>query len=377
MNVFSSRFLCLLWLVFSAGKIHAQDSTQHKGFGVEANFLAGRIVRHSASFTAPVPRVSVALDVNFIWQSCGKREWNQRRNFPVTGIGFIFTDYRSKNIFGRCIGAYPNLQVPIARNKDVEWTCRLGIGLAYVTKKYGLYPDYDTLNTAVSTNLNAFPVFMTDLRYHVNTHWDIQGGANFTHISNALYREPNLGVNMVGAHLGARYFLYSSKPCKIIRDLPPLSNRWLVDVRGAISHKQARAAGNPVKAAYIGAVSVSRRWRGTNKVFAGVDAAYHKDVYAFLINYGVDYGVEKQNSWDGGVFIGNEFMVGRVGILGIVGVYYNQTFLDFDPIYEKLGVKYYILNKERGFAKELYLSAMLNTHGVVAEYAEFGVGVAF
>ncbi len=377
MNRFLFCFFTLSICFAPSRDLLAHDSTSHRCFGVETNFLAGRIIRHSASFTAPVPRVSMALDVNFIWQTCGKKEWNQRRNFPVTGIGVLFTDYRSKNIFGRCVGVYPNLQVPIMANKQVEWTCRLGIGVAYVTKKYGLYPDYDTLNTAVSTNINAFPVFMSDLRYHVNDHWDIQGGANFTHISNALYKEPNLGVNMVGAHLGVRYFPCSSRQCRIIRDLPPLRNRWLVDVRGAISNKEARAEGNPVRAAYIGAVSVSRRWKGQNKVFAGIDAAYHKDVYAFLINYGVNYGEEKQNSWDGGVFIGNEFMVGRVGILGMVGGYYKQTFLAFVPVYEKLGIKYYLLSREKGPAKELYLSAMLNTHGIVAEYAEFGIGAAF
>jgi hypothetical protein len=156
-----------------------------------------------------------------------------------------------------------------------------------------------------------------------------------------------------------------------------LPNRWLVDVRAAISHKVARATGDPILPAYIGAVSVSRRWKSKNKVFAGIDAAYHKDVYAFLITYGVEYGQEKQHSWDGGFFVGNEFMVGRVGILGIVGTYYRQTFLDFEPLYQKLGVKYYLRNTESGPFKEVFLSAMLNTHGIVAEYSEFGLGVAF
>jgi hypothetical protein len=355
----------------------AQDSSSHNGKGMEINFLAGKIIKHSAKFTAPVPDASVALDVNVLWQTYGKKDWHQRRGFPVIGLGFTYTDYLSKNIFGRCLGVYPNLQVPIIRSGKFEWTLRFGLGVAYVNKKYQLLPNYDTINTAISTNLNAFAVCITDIRYHVNEHLDIQAGANFSHISNALYREPNLGVNMCGGHVGLRYFPGSSSPKKIIRDLPQLKNRWLLDVRGAISHKEARAKEKPIKAAYIGAVSISRRWLSKNKVFVGIDAAYHKDVYAFLINYGVELGQEKQNSWDGGFFAGNEFMVGRVGLLGIVGVYYLQTFLDFDPIYQKLGAKYYVFNREKGVVKELFLSAMLNTHGVVAEYAEFGMGVSF
>src|SRR6185369_6666758 len=91
----------------------AQDTTRHRGVGVEANFLVGRIIKHSVKFTAPVPPVSIATDVNFVWQTYGKKEWNQRQGFPVTGLGITFTDYCSKRIFGSCLGVYPNLQVPI------------------------------------------------------------------------------------------------------------------------------------------------------------------------------------------------------------------------------------------------------------------------
>ena len=150
-----------------------------------------------------------------------------------------------------------------------------------------------------------------------------------------------------------------------------------MEVRAGISYKHARAEGSPVEPAYIGAVAVSRRWHGRNKLYLGIDAAYHRDVYAFLKNYGVNRGLERQTSWDGTVFLANEFMIGRVGILTQVGVYYRQTFLDFDPVVEKLGVKYYVLSRERGPVKEFFLSALLTTHAVVAEYSEFGIGVSF
>lgn len=369
--------LVLMFALFASITASGQDSLRHKGFGIETNIIAGKIIRHSVKFTAPVPPISAAVDLNFTWKTYGRKDWNQRCNFPTVGVGIMFTDYMSKNIFGRCVGVYPNIQVPFVKGERVEWTCRFGIGAAYVNKKYSLAPDYDTLNTAISSHVNAFPVLLSDVRYHVNHHWDVQAGVNFTHISNALFSEPNLGVNMVGGHIGVRYFPGTSSPEYLVRELPKLKNRWLLDVRAGIAHRRARAAGNPVKAAYLGAISVSRRWNSRNKVFAGIDAGYHDDVHAFLVNYGVEYGHEKQHSWDGGFFAGNEFVVGRVGMLGSVGVYYRQTFLDFAPVYEKLGVKYYLRNAEKGVVKEWFLSAMLNTHGIVAEYAEFGMGVAF
>lgn len=367
----------LLFLLFSTICL-GQDTTGMGGIGYETNIACGKIIKHSEKFTAPVPDFSYSLDLNLVFKSTGRKPWHIQCGYPVTGIGVLLTDYNSRNIFGKSAGIYPNIQVPLISGKNMEWTVRFGLGAAYVSKKYQKYPNFDTINTAVSTNINALAVFVSDLRYRISKNWDLQAGFSFSHISNALYREPNLGVNMCGFHLGARYF-----PKAHMKKIQPclantfLRNRVLVDVRGGIAHKEARAAGSPVKPAYIGAVSVSKRMWCRNKFIVGADIAYHKEVYAFLINYGVEYGREKQNSWDGGVFIGDEYLIGRVGLIAMVGVYYRQTFLDFDPIYQKMGAKYYLLNKEKGLAKEVFLSALLNTHGVVAEYAEFGLGVAF
>ena len=375
------RHLCLGITIISCFLVgicaKAQDNASLNGFGVETNAMFGKIIRHSPKFTAPIPELSSAMEVNLAWQTYGRKRWEQKRNFPQVGVGIVYTDYGLNSVFGHCIGVNANMQVPLMRRGRVEWTCRFGLGLAYVTKKYQDYAPFDTINNAVSSHVNAFPVLVSDLRYHINNHWDIQGGVNFTHISNALYSEPNLGVNMVGLHIGTRYFPVTNRPKCIACEVPRLKSRFLVEMRTAISYKHARAEGSPVLPAYVGALAVSKRWLGKNKVYAGVDYVYHQDVYAFLKNYGVDIGVEKQHSWDGTFFAGNEFIVGRVGITMQAGAYYHQTFLHFDTFVEKFGLKYYLFSRERGPVKELFLSAMLTTHGVVAEYSDFGVGFAF
>ncbi|MCD6010983.1 MAG: secreted protein [Flavipsychrobacter sp.] len=354
----------------------AQTNDPLAGFGVEVNALSGKIIRHTQKFTSPVPPLSNALDVNFVWQTYGKKDWQQRRGFPVVGVGITFTDYGNNAIYGRCVGIYPNLQIPIISGKDLEWTFRLGNGLGYVTRRYNPNANepMDTANSAVSSHFNDFAIFMTDLRYSYNDHWQFQLGANFTHISNADYSEPNLGINMLGGHVGVRYFPTCSKPKRIVRDLEKLPNRWLLQGRASISYKKARAAGNPVCPSYFAAGYLSRRWLGKNKLFIGMDYAYHGDVYAFLKNYGVHIGHERSHSWDGAVFVGNEFIVGRVGLVTQVGYYYRQTFLKFDDIYQKIGGNVYIVQREKGPIKEVFVSGLLLTHFVVAQLAEFGIG---
>ena len=355
----------------------AQCNNALDGFGIEANLLAGKVVKHSNKFTSPSPALSSAVDVNFVWQTYGKKDWHQRRNFPIIGVGINYTDYGINDVYGNCIGIYPNLQLRLLRREKLEWDLRLGNGLAYVTKKYQATEPYDTLNVAIGTNFNDFGIVMTDLRYHINKNWHVQIGANFTHISNGDYRQPNLGVNMVGLHAGVQYYPVSCHPKPIIKDLPKLKNRWLAEISMSVGYKEARAKGNPILPKYIGSVQVSKRWLGKNKFFVGADYAYHNDVHAFLINYGVNYGEEKQHSWDGTFFAGNEFLVGRVGLLMQLGVYYHQTFLKFDAVNEKFGINYYLIHAEHGPVKELFLCARLITHEAVAEYSCFGIGMGF
>jgi hypothetical protein len=259
----------------------------------------------------------------------------------------------------------------------VEWTLRFGDGLAYVTRKYQLGPPVDTINTAIGSNLNDFFMFMTDVRFHLNKHWDAQFGANFTHISNADFHQPNLGVNMAGTHIGVRWFPNTSKPEKIYRELPKLPNRWLIEARLGIAQTEARSNGNPELPTYLTTVYASRRWHSKNKYYFGMDYAFHEDTYEELKYWSRFKGHEGAHSWDGGFFAGNEFMVGRLGLIAQMGIYYHQTYLKFDPVYEKIGGNFYLLRKEKGPVKELFLSAVLLTHAIVAEFAEFGIGAGF
>lgn len=368
------------WLIFTiclpASNLWAQADNSLPGFGIETNLLVGKVIKHTPKFTAPIPPLSGALDVNFVWQTYGKKEWQQRRNFPQVGLGFTVTDYGNNRVFGDAIGIYPNILIPIVRGKKLDFTFRLGDGVAYVTRKYNHTTPVDTVNTAIGSDLNDFAIFMLDIRYHANDHWQLQCGANFTHISNADFHSPNLGVNMAGLHVGGQYFPETYRPKKIVKELPKLKDRWLAEIRVGIGYNEANAKGNPELPTYVVSGYGSKRWMGKNKFFAGADYAYHQSTYAFYKTWGIDIGHEHANAWDGTFFAGNEFLIGRLGIFGQVGYYYRYTYLRYgsSPLNEKLGINVYFIQQECGFLKELFMSAVLVTHGTNAEYAEFGIG---
>ncbi|MBC7554434.1 MAG: acyloxyacyl hydrolase [Taibaiella sp.] len=376
MVIFIQRMLSPLVLAtFLSTVVAGQDNKPGTGSCFEANVFTGKVIKHTSKFHLPIPELSTGIDINIARQTYGRKDWEQRRRYPFIGIGITYTNYGIDSVYGRCIGIYPNITLPLIRTKKLEWTIRIGNGIGYVTKRYGRHPITDTINNAIGSHINDYFSFNTDIRYHINKHWDVQAGINFTHISDASYHQPNLGINLLGQHIGVRYYPVSRTPAYIHKDLKPLSRRWLLEARGAMAFTQSDAPYGPLFPVYMASVYGSKRWISKNKAFAGIDYSYHEGTAAFLKNNEILPGKEANNSYKSSVFIGNEFLMGRVGVMLQLGFYLKQTYLKQDIYYQKIGGNFYLVQKEKGFIKEFFITGLLKTHKSVAELAEFGIGL--
>ncbi len=356
---------------------YGQDIKPWSGFGIETDAIAGKVIKHETKFTLPIPTLTTGLDIDLLLQTYGKKAWEQRRKYPTIGLGFSYINYGIDSVYGHCFGMYPNITLPLMRGKNLEWTLRLGDGIGYVTKTYDRTTPVDTINVAIGSHINDFAMIMTDVRYHINQHWDVQAGANITHISDASYHKPNLGINMTGAHIGIRYSPVTSRPSHIVLEQAPLKNRWLVEIRGSMAYVSSYTHGGPLYPVYLASGYASRRWLSKNKALCGIDYSYHENIYAYLRNNNLEPGQEALHSYKAAIFAGNEFLVGRVGIVLQAGVYLQQAYIKLDPVYEKIGGNYYFVQKEHGPIKEFFLSAFLKTDLTVAELGELGLGLGF
>lgn len=372
MKQFIAFLACFIYLSAASAQ-----TEKWAGIGIEANPIYGKVIKHTKKFRAAVPSSSGGFELNFVKQTYGKKAWEQRRHYPLIGFGIAYINYGMDSIYGKCIGVFPNLEIPLIKGKKLSWTFTASFGLGYATRKFQRYPTWDTLNTAIGSHFNNFSYYSTDVRYRIDKHWDVQAGLNFSHMSNAAFRVPNLGLNMYGAHVGIRYFPVTSQPERIDGTAPPLKNRWLAQARFGIAATESGFADGPLYPVYLASVYASKRYMSKNKAFAGVDYSYHSNIYAFMRNNEIMQGKEKANSWKGSVFFGNEFIYGRIGILMQVGIYFKQAVLKQDAYYEKLGANLYLIQSEKGILKELYTCALLKTHKADAELVEVGLGVGF
>jgi hypothetical protein len=367
------RFLCLLLICCICSPVlHAQES-----YAIEASFMAGKVLKHTKKFSAPVPDLSTAYEVLLLKQTRGTQDWEQRRRFPLWGVGLSYTRYGIDSIYGNAIGLYPVLQVPLIRGRSLEWTLRAGMGIGYTTEHYERSPGWDTLNNAIGSSINNFTVIATDLRFRLNPYWSLQAGLNFSHLSNGAMKQPNLGINMYGGHIGLRYWPEGDRREHIVKDRPKLRNRILAQARVGIAFNESGRTDGPVYKTLLASAYISRRYGSRNKVFAGLDYSYHSGIYAFQRNNEINPGRERANAWKSAVFVGHEWLFGRMAVLAQVGVYIREAVLRQDPYYEKLGYNYYLLRSERGALKELCLSVLLKTHKADAELVEFGIGMGF
>jgi hypothetical protein len=363
-------------MVLLPALVYSQTSaTPGAGFGIEANVLCGKVFKHEAKFTLPIPAITTGADVNMIWRTYGAKEWHQRRHYPRLGIAVAGVHYGINSVYGTVYGLYPNITLPLITAPRLEWTLRIGNGIGYVTNKYNRTEPVNTVNVAVSSSINDFIMIRTDASYFVNRHWNISAGAFVTHISNGSVRKPNLGINVAGISAGVSYYPLTSRPAVLVHELRPLPPRYLLQLRYGMSFVSSYTANGPLYPVYIGTAYVSRRWRSNNKVFAGLDYSYHESIFAFMRNNRIEPGNEVSRSWKSAVIAGNELMLGRVGITLQAGVYIRKAYIHKEDIYEKVSLNYYCIQKEHGAIKELFFFTGLKAHLNVAEMGELGVGV--
>ncbi|MFT4062589.1 MAG: acyloxyacyl hydrolase [Edaphocola sp.] len=345
------------------------------GFGIEGNVMIGKMIRHSSSFVGTLPTHSYAAEANLFKKTWGQKDWQQRRNYPQVGVTLYYNNYNNQDEYGQVLGIAPNIQLNLVKGQKVEWTVRAGMGVCYDTKPYSRLSPANTNNRAIGGHWNNLSPFSTDVRYHLDNHWDLQAGANFSHVSNAAFEQPNLGINMYGAHAGLRYFPVTANPVKIYSHPEPLRNRWLVQARYSMAFIQSAPADGPYNPIYMGALFAGKRYWSKNKVYGGVDYYYNSATYARLKSVEHFKGEEYSHSTQMAIFAGNEFLVGRLGLMFQAGYYLHKMADQKENYYQKLGGNFYFIQKEKGIVKEAFFSAILKTHMSVAELFEMGIGI--
>ncbi len=366
-----SLLACTLMAATHSTSIYAQNHWE--GVGLESNFYHSNMMRHSKKITAPLAQNTRTFELSVTKRFRGTRDWQLLRNYPEAGIGFFYLDYNNRDIYGEVYALVPHLRLRLIEGQTLSWTLRIGMGIGYVTNPYKRVPKSNLENETIGGYINNFSPLQTDLRLHLNQHWDFQAGAHLIHVSNASFRRPNFGINIWGIQTGLRYFPVSSRPELIRRQPEYLPERTLFYPKASIAFIEKDMPDGGLHRVYNAGFYASRRYLSKNKVVLGIDYTYNTAIYANQKYNERNEGREHWHASQASVFLGNEFEFNRFAIVLQGGIYLKRLEQQTDRFYQKLGGNFYFYKSETGIIKEGLASVLLKAHINRAELLELGI----
>ncbi len=350
-----------------------------KGLSVEPTFHFGSVTKHSPELTFAVKGPTVGADINFKFQTFGKKDWHQWRKFPQFGIAVAWFRFGNTSVLGNAFTACPNITTTLFERKKWKGHFQVGTGIAYLTKKYN--PVSNTENNAIGSSITASMLMKFYAARQINSKLKFHAGFSLNHFSNGGSRLPNYGLNVPALMLSLNYspellqkvdFIFHEKSKKAIR-------QFGVDVHSGAGLVQRFSIGGPRYPIYFVALGGNFYLNQQNRIIAGFEYEQNKAIFEFVLhtNHSETESDAKKKASRLTFFVGDEFIFGNWSMTLSAGVYLgNFSFLKSGSFYNKFSTRYYFPSKG-ALNRKIFLSFSLKSHLTVAEYFGLGGGVNF
>ncbi len=349
----------------------ATERQENYGFW-EIQYHTGTNINNTRVLQEDFSAIFHSVDIRYGIQTYGQKEWQRYFKNPRYGFGFFRGYIGAEEIIGKPMALYTFIDFPILQKNRFSADIGLAGGMAFNLKPY--HPVNNPRNDVIGSNLNAYLALAINANYRISARWDVIGGVNFAHVSNGKVEAPNLGFNLVGPTLGARYHFNQTKgekqtptnfrPPHFISEKPAFASYSELTIWGAMGSKKTKVE-RPRHSIYSGSIDWKKCYSPKGKYGLGVDVYYDGSLIE-------EFDAESRVShWDQavvGVHLGHELSVGNVGIISELGTYLLTKVTYDDVTYARIGLKYYAT--ERVFAQ-----VSLKTKGFdTADFIEWGLG---
>jgi len=280
----------------------------------------------------------IEADIN--WHVRKKSVWNYCYCYPRSGIAMRYTNFDLPGLLGSAFGVYPFIEPYIRPEKSLSFAIRFGLGPAYVTHVYDEVTNPD--NLFFSSHISFIGVFSLSSNYAFSDRLNFRLAANFNHISNAGYSEPNLGINYPSLNAGFDYsfdqpeFLQREKDPEIV--LVDKKNRF--DLVGSFSAKPVKTGTSQNRAPVYG---LSTNYsRAVGRIFAlsgGFEWVNALSLREKIINDNIiDESGEHLDHNKVGMLAGIEWLFGRFIFYQQFGYYLYAPYIDEARLYQRYGL---------------------------------------
>ena len=362
-----AKFLLAIFILFGLyNKIYAQtvDKKPRYTYTVGANAFTGSVVKHDRFMGHLSQGMTNGFEVMVNKNTYGHEVWEQVFKYPDVGFSLSYFDYGSDKL-GESIGGFLYVDFIFARSRKFEGIFKVGTGLAYHTNPYD--NENNNQNVAVGGKLTSSMQFRLGVNYKLTDRWKLTGGLTISHFSVAAYTQPNKGVNIVTANIGATYLLN-----QVIPEYQPLDKDYVWDKRlkyninFSYSLKEIPPIGGPKYPVYVLTFSVNKQISKTSVLSLGVDAFSNTALKEEMIRSDIDPNILDHKRV--GIAGGYELKMNNLSIIAQFGVYIYRPYKSDKPVYQRYGLRYHV-------TKNLFLNYSFVTHFAKADHYEWGIWI--
>lgn len=370
----------------------SQDTTEapQRLFIFDAGYIYGKVLNIHPFF--PQTDNAQGLEFQFMEQTAGRRYWHQTSNYPVRGVSLVWMNLGNDSLLGNAIGAYYFHRHSRRIFDWLTWDTKIGAGIGVFTKHYD--PMENPNNYVIGSTVTAFGAASTSFRFRVAKHFSLFIKGAFLHYSNGHVKVPNIGANLITGGLGVEYVLHPDVTQRKKHDLKPIKERWLFNIDLGLGFHEVEGTvlppGGPLYPVYFGSLYASKRVKHNGLVQLGFNLNYFTDYYDFIINQQIFQEKERAKSYKGLVFVGYEWIYGRLAYnmqLG-VNVYYpfRKRLIELEQLNDRwldvyntnlVMFKYYLRSTRETTRNNPFIGLGLRTIGGKADFIEVRVGVGF
>ncbi len=146
----------------------------------------------------------VSKTLKYVYASRGDDWQSVAYGMPYYGVAISKMDYGRKEELGTPVSIYLLQGATIGKiGERLDLNYEFNLGFSTNWKPYDAFTNPD--NTAIGSTLNVHVSASSYLKYYLSKAVDIHLGGTVTHFSNGTSRQPNSGINQLGAFVELTY----------------------------------------------------------------------------------------------------------------------------------------------------------------------------
>ncbi len=360
-----AKFYYLIF-VFSTF-VFAQETKETNA--IDVTYLRGNVLPHTDDLDHLVTGHPDGLMACFTRQTHGEKEWERIYGNPDYGAFFLYQDFKSPILGANyAVGAFYNFY--FFRKKMLF---KIAQGIAMTTNPFD--KETNSKNNAFGSRLMANTNFVFAYKKeNIIDQFGLQAGLVFTHFSNGRFKAPNSGINTYSLNLGVNYNFDKNFKRTIdtttidLKYKEPIHYNFVV--RGGVN--ESSIVGSGQHSFFHVGFYADKRLNRKSAIQLGTEVFFSNFYKGFIKYQTVAYPEQNLDANTDykrvGVFVGHELFINRISLEVQIGYYVYQPYKFDIPIYDRLGMKYYV-------SKKIFTGLSIKTHMFLAEALEFVVGI--